>query len=341
MESDRKDEEKGGAAMGQLATVLLVAAGALVGLWSDGAVQAQSGVYPDKLVTMVVPFPPGGGTDIVARVLAQQFGRSVRQTVIVDNKPGATGGIAATAVKRAKADGYTLLFGTSSTMSVLAAIGRNPPFDSLADFEPITLLGYSPYVLLVHPSVPAKTLPELIEFLRKNPNAYSFSTSGIGSLPHLLGAMLMQKANVSMIHAPFQGSGPATSAALRGEVQVTFDTVAASTAAIKDGRLRALGITSAERSASFPEIPTIGSILPGYEGLSWLGLFAPKRTPTDVIESIRATATQVAQDPDVTTKMQELGVITATNKPAELSKMMQTEMERWREIGRAANINLD
>lgn len=303
-------------------------------------VHAQS-AYPAKPVTMVIPFAAGGVTDIMARSLSQELQGITGQPFVVMNKPGATGIIAAQFVKAAAPDGYTVMIGTGSQMSVLPALKANVPFDPEKDFVPISLLGTTPYVLLVNPSVPAKTLPELIALMRTNSGKFNYSTSGFGSLPHLAGEMFKQMAKVDMTHVPYVGNSPATTAAVSGVVQVTFDTPISSLPHVQAGTLRALAVAGAEPIEVLPGVPTMASVLSGFFAESWLCLYVATGTPEPITAKLRAAAVQALQQPQFVRSAQNGGFFIPKTGSSNVVKFLEEDAARWRDVGRSANIVLE
>ncbi len=317
-----------------------VTASALVVLTAVAAVQAQI-AFPSRAVEIIVPYPPGGVTDIIARKLSHELQSVTGQPFVVENKPGATGIIAANILKHATPDGYTLMMGTASQMTVLPAIKANVPFDPEKDFTPLSLVGTTPYLLLVNTAVPAKTIPELIQALRANPRKYNYSTSGVGSMPHLLGEMFKQMANVEMTHVPYQGNSPATAAAAAGDVQITFDTVISARPFIDGGQIRALGVAAPKSIAALPAIPPIASVLPGFSGESWLCLYAPSATPTALIDRLRDIVRQAVLSPEFIKSAETGGFDVPDLSVQQVELFLKADAARWRDVAHGANIVLD
>jgi tripartite-type tricarboxylate transporter receptor subunit TctC len=317
-----------------------VTASALVVLTAVTAVQAQI-AFPSRALEIIVPYPPGGVTDIIARKLAHELQSVTGQTFVVENKPGATGIIAANSLKHAAPDGYTLMMGTASQMTVLPAIKANVPFDPEKDFTPLSLVGTTPYLLLVNAAVPAQTISELIQALRANPGKYNYSTSGVGSMPHLLGEMFKQMANVGMTHIPYQGNSPATAAAAAGDVQITFDTAISARPFIDGGQIRALGVAAPKSIAALPAIPQIASVLPGFSGESWLCLYAPSATPAALIDRLREIVRQAVLSPEFVKSAATGGFDVPDLSVQQVRSFLKADAARWREVARGANIVLD
>ncbi len=302
-----------GARIGLLAGTLAVVA---------TPVCAQSD-YPARPVTMVVPFAAGGVTDIMTRSLSQELQGITGQPFVVMNKPGATGIIAAQFVKASPPDGYLVMVGTGSQMSVLPALKVNVPFDPEKDFVPISLLGTTPYVLLVNPSVSAKTLSELIALMKANTGKFNYSTSGFGSLPHLAGEMFKQMAKVEMTHVPYAGNSPATTAAVSGVVQITFDTPMSSLPHVQAGTLRALAVAGAEPIDVLPGVPTMASVLPGFFAKSWLCLYVATATPEPIITKLRAVTAQSAATAAICAQRAEWRIFHPENRKRQYCKILE------------------
>src|ERR1700730_12066430 len=315
---------------------LLIRAVAVIVLMTS-ATYAQSG-FPTRPVTTVVPFAPGGVTDIMTRSLSQELQSITGHPFAVSSTPGGTGSIAAQFVKPAPHDGYTVLIGTGSQLSVPPALKSNTPFDPERDFAAIALLGTTPYVLLVNSSVPAKTLPELIALLHANPGKFNYSTSGFGSLPHLAGEMFKQMAKVEMTHVPYPGNSPATTAAISGVVQVTFDSPISSLPHVQAGTLRALAVASEQPIDAFPGVPTIGSVLPGFLAESWLCLYVAAGTPRGIVERLREVTDQAIQRPQFLRTAQTGGFDVPRLSTEEMAKFLRDDAIRWREVTKFANI---
>jgi tripartite-type tricarboxylate transporter receptor subunit TctC len=296
--------------------------------------------YPTRPVNLYVPFPAGSGADVIARIVGKGLENVTGQPFIINNRPGATGAIAADVVKRAAPDGYTVLVGTAATMSILWALKAKPSFDTLRDFMPVTPTSSTHYVLLVNPSVPAKTLPELIAYLKANPGKLNYGSGGVGGLPHMLGEMFKQASGTDMTHIPYQGTGPATNATVAGDIQVTFDALLAMPL-VESGFVRALGMTGLQRSPFAPNVAPIAETLAGYEGSSWLGLFLPAGTPAEIVQQLRADWIKASALPEI-----QKGLAAAANSPLAMSsddfvQLIQSEAGRWREIATRAKIVLD
>ncbi|MDS1138890.1 tripartite tricarboxylate transporter substrate binding protein [Pusillimonas sp. SM2304] len=303
----------------------------------SGACLAQS--FPDKPVSLIVPFPPGAATDTIARTLADKLTEKWGQPVVVENRAGATGSIGSNYVARSKPDGYTMLVGTTSSHTMGPNLFKNKTWDPIKDFTPITLLAWAPNVLEVNPSVPAKSVPELIALLKKDPGKYTYASSGTGSSIHLAGELFQSLAGVEMTHIPYKGASPAVMDLLGGQVDIMFDTVALSLPHIKAGKLRALAVTTTQRSSSLPDIPTMQQAgLKDYEMAAWIGLLAPAGTPEDVIAKIETDVQAILQTPDVKKRLFDLGTDVSGMSSAEFSELVAKELPRYGEIMRKAGI---
>lgn len=310
-------------------TALLIAGGSTAG--------AQG--FPTRPVTMVVPFPPGAATDMVARTVAEQLSAKWKQPVVVENRAGATGSVGAGYVARSAPDGYTLLMATSSSHVMGPNMVKERAWDPVKDFAPITLLTWAPNVLEVNPSVPAKTVPELIALLKKEPGKYTFASSGTGSSIHLAGEMFKKQAGVEMVHVPYKGASPAVMDLLGGQVDIMFDTVALSLPHIKAGKLRPLAVTTLERSSALPEIPTMRQAgLPEYDMSAWIGLLAPAGTPDDVLEKIGRDAREIVSAPDMKERYTAAGMESAPSSSQDFGARISKELDGYGKLIREAGI---
>ena len=302
------------------------------------ASQALAQPYPVKPVRIVVPFAPGGGTDVIARHLATGLSESVKRQFIVDNRAGANGIVGTEAVARAPADGYTLLF-VSSPHSVNPSMYAKLPYDTLRDFAPVSLVALSPYVLVVHPSLPVRTVKDLVALAKKRPDQILYGSGGSGSSAHLSAELFNQMAGVKLREVPFKGAGPALIGTLSGEVALVFGNALTVKPHIESGRLRALGIASARRSQSAPELPTIAEAgVPGYRSEAVLGLLAPAKTPRPVIDALNAESHKVMKQPETMEAMRRLGVDIELSTPEEFGRLVESEMHRWSKVVRALNL---
>lgn len=323
--------------MNRIASTMLTLAG-LIGLAAPTLAQSD---FPNKPINLVVPFAAGGSTDLVGRIMAEAMSAQLGQTVLVVNQAGAGGTLGATAVADAEPDGYTILMGTIATHALSASLYATPPFDPVADFEPISLLLTVPNVLMVNPSFPATTVEELIAELKAKPEDYAYASSGNGTPLHLSGEVFKSMAGVDMVHVPYQGSGPALVDAISGAVPIIFDNLPSASEHIKAGTLRALAVTTRERSPSFPDLPTIHeSGVPGYETNTWNALFAPAGTPPEVIAKLNEAAVASLKDPAVAARLQEVGAVVVGTTPEELSVYVEAEVKRWAPVIEAAGVSI-
>lgn len=310
-------------------------------LCASGAVSAQT-AYPSRPVTLVVPFPPGGGTDTGARIVAQKLGAKWGQTVIVENKSGAAGSIGADMVSKAKPDGYTILMGNIGTQAINPSLYKKLPYDPNAAFAPISLVAELPLAMMVNPGVPAKTAKEFVALAKSQPGKLSYSSSGAGGAPHLAAEMFKEATGTFILHVPYRGGGPAIGDLLAGHVQLSFMTVLEASGHIKGGKLRALAVTSSKRVGALPDVPTLAeTVVPGFNSISWIGLLAPTGTPKDVIEKISADVREVLAADDVKAKLLELGAIPAGNTPAQFQQLIASDTKRYAQVIKDKNITVD
>ena len=297
--------------------------------------------FPNRTVTLVIPFAAGGSTDLVGRLIAERMTQELGQTVVVENKGGAGGNLGASQVAKATPDGYTMLMGTVATHAINPALYKKMPYDPVTSFAPISLLAIVPNVLVVTPSFPAKTTQELIELLKKDPGKYSYASSGNGTPLHLSGEMFKSMAGVDMQHIPYQGAGPALIDVLSGQVPIMFDNLPSSSAHIKSGKLRALGVTTAKRASSFPDIPAIAEAIPGYETYTWNALFAPAGTPPEVVAKLNAAANKALKDPKVQARLADFSATPVGSTPEELGTHVKNELAKWAPIVKASGAQVD
>jgi tripartite-type tricarboxylate transporter receptor subunit TctC len=305
-----------------------------------GTVHAQG--YPSQPIKMVVPFTAGGTTDILARTVGQKLSESLRQPVIVENRPGAGGNIGADVVAKAKPDGYTILMGTIGTQAINASLYSKMPYDAARDFAPITLVAIVPNVLIVHPSVPAKNVAELIALAKAKPGTLNFASSSTGGSPHLSGEMFKQMTGVDIVHVPYKGSAPAITDLLGGQVNLMFDNLPSGLPHVKAGKLRALGVTSARRSPAVPDIPTIAeSGVPGYEVDSWFGILAPAGTPPEIVNKLNAEIVRILKLPDVNERLAEQGAQPVGDTPQQFAEHIRRETAKWAKVVKASGAKAD
>jgi tripartite-type tricarboxylate transporter receptor subunit TctC len=298
--------------------------------------------YPTKPVRMVVGFPPGGGTDILARIVAQKLADAWGQQVIVENRPGASATIGASVVAKAAPDGYTLAMGQLTPNAIAPALYPKLPYDALKDFVPITLVGTSPNILVVNPAVPAKNLAELVAYAKARPGRLTYASSGPGSLQHIAAELFKSMAGVDLVHVPFKGSGQAIVDLVAGQVDMNFDSIPATTQHIKSGKLRALAVTSARRASGFLDVPTIAeSGYPGYDLTTWWGLFAPAGTPEDVLERVHADAGAALRNPEVRERFAGLSVDPGGGSRADFAGYVREEVAKYARIVKQLGIKVE
>jgi tripartite-type tricarboxylate transporter receptor subunit TctC len=304
------------------------------------AAAAQGSQYPDHPIKLVVPYPPGGSTDPVARLLAADVAQRLGQPVVVDNKAGAAGSIGTEFVVRSAPDGYTILLHTS-VISTEPSAKKNLPYDVRRDLVPITLAVTGPYLLVVHPSLPARNVGELIAYAKANPGKLNFGSAGTGSSGHLIGEMFKAAAGIDMVHVPFKGGGPSITALAANEVQLLFDTISGSKALADAGKLRALAVTSAVRSPVMPSVPTVSeSGLKDFSVVYWLGIFAPAKTPQPVLDKLYGAFKASLDSPGVRDKLTETGQVVQGAAPVEFAKTLDTDIARWKTVIEGAKIEL-
>ena len=297
--------------------------------------------YPDRTLRLVVPYPPGGGTDIVARALGQKLAEAWKQNVVVDNRGGAGGNIGTELVARAVPDGHTLLIAISS-FTVNPSIFKQLPWDPVRDFAPVSKVGSSAYILVVHPSVPARSVAQLIALARVKPDALSFASSGIGSPLHLAGELLKTRANINMVHVPYKGAGPAIVDLLAGRVQVLFGSSVTMLPHIRNGRLRALATTSAKRVPAAPEIPTMAEAgVPDSEVDGWYGILAPAGTPPDRVRKLSDQIAAIMRTPEMRERFAKEGREAMGTTPEEFSRFIAAEIAKWAKVVSATGIKVE
>ncbi|MEK1928535.1 MAG: tripartite tricarboxylate transporter substrate binding protein [Pararhizobium sp.] len=320
-------------------TALALAMAATSTLMLGGGAQAQE--FPDRPVTLVVPFAAGGSTDVVARIIGQKMSDDLGQQVIVENVAGAGGNLGADRVARAEPDGYTILMGTVATHALNPLILKTKPYDPEKDFAPVSLLVLVPNVLVVNPQLPAKNVAELLALLKAAPDQYAYASSGNGTPLHLSGELFKKMAGVSMQHVPYKGSGPALNDVIGNQVPIMFDNLPSSSGHIKSGTLRALAVTTKERAPSFPDVPTIAETIPGYETYTWNALFAPAGTPKEAIDRLNASARKALADPAVAEKMKGFSATIVGSTPDELAAHVKAELAKWGPVVKDANVQMD
>ena len=315
--------------MKRLLTILLLVAGC-----------AQAQTFPSKPVRWIVPFPPGGATDIIARIVAAKMSETWKEPVVVENRAGAAGAIGSEVVARAAPDGHTILMGTTSTHAVGPAINPNLPYNHLTDFAPVTLVATFPNVLVAHPST-ADSLQDLVGKLKANPGKYNFGSSGAGSSTHLAGELFKLMTHTDINHIPYKGTGPLLNDLMAGHVAFAFDQVTAVMSAVNAGKMKALGVASLERSSALPGVPAIAEVLPGFEATAWVGIFAPAKTPADVIARIQGETARLVALPDIAKRLTELGATPVANPPSQFAEFVKKDTEKWKNLVATAKIKVE
>lgn len=319
-------------------TAVLFCSAALLAA-SPGAVLAQT--YPSKPVTLIVPFPPGGTTDALARVVAQKLSEKWGQPLIVDNRAGAGATIGANMVAKAPADGYTLLMGAVHH-TIAPSVMKKLPYDFQKDLAPVTVVAVVPNVLVVNPSVPAKSVKELIAYAKANPGKLTYGSNGNGTAQHLIGTQFNLLAGVDIGHIPYKGSGPLVTDLLGGQVSMSFDTLTPVLSHIKSGKLNPLAVTTAKRSAALPNVPTLAeAALPGFDIASWFGVLAPAATPREIVNRLNSDIVNVLNNPDIKARFADLGAEAVGNTPEQMAAQVKQETEKFAKLVKEANVQIE
>ena len=301
---------------------------------------AWAQTYPTRPVRWIVPFAPGGATDIISRLMGQWLSDRLGQQFVIDNRPGGGGNIGTEAVVRASPDGYTLLM-VGAFNAVNATLYEKLNFNLIRDIAPVASVVRAANVMVVNPSVPAKTVPEFIAYAKANSGKLTMASAGIGTPSHLAGELFKMMAGVDMVHVPYRSAGPALTDLLGGQVQIAFPNTAGSIEYIRAGRLRALAVTTAKRSEALPDIPTVGEFVPGYEASNWYGLGAPKNTSAEIVEKLNKEINAGLADPKTKARLADLGSVPLSMMPSEFGKLIAEETEKWGKVIRAVNIKAE
>jgi tripartite-type tricarboxylate transporter receptor subunit TctC len=316
------------------------AAGIAALLWTMPAVQAAD--YPTRPVNLVVAFTPGGPSDVLARIIGKKLEQILGQPFVIENRPGAGGNVAAEQVARATPDGYTLLNGNNSILATNAALYKNINFDPEADFAPISLIGSQANILVVNPSVPAKTMSELIALVKANPGKYNFASSGHGAAAHLAGELFKSAAKVDIVHVPYKGAAPALQDVIAGHVHMMFATAASVVQHIRDGQVRPLAVTTLKRTAVMPDIPTVDELgLKGFDATTWHGLVTQSKTPKEVVATLHRATVAALNDAAVKKQLGDLGVDIVGSTPEEFAAYIKSEIPKWTAIVKASGATLE
>ncbi len=303
--------------------------------------QAVAQTYPTKPVRIVVPYPPGGVTDIVTRIIGQRLSDAWRQQVVIDNRAGGSGNIGAELVVRSPGDGYTLL-SASTVHTVNPSLYAKLAYDPLKDFTAIVLMGQVANILVVHPSLPVRSVKEFVAFAKQRPGQLNYSSAGNGSAPHLTAELFKTRTGVNMVHVPYKGAAPAMADLLAGHVMLTFATAPSGVPPVQQGKLRALGVSSVARIPALPEVPTIAEAgVPGYEAVGWSGLVGPAGMPSAVVERLNAEIVKIIATSDVSKRLTELGIEPRTSTPAEFAAFLKAEVVKWAKVVRDSGAKVD
>ena len=314
----------------------------IAGLAATGDALSQAPAYPTRPIRLVVPFPPGGATDILARDVAQKLTEAWGQSVVVDNRPGAGGNIGAELVAKAAPDGYTLLMGTVGTHAINASLYAKMPYDHIRDFAPVILVASVPNVLEVNPALPVNSVAELIAYAKANPGKLNFASSGNGTSIHLSGELFKVMAGVQMTHVPYKGSAPAVADLISGQVQLMFDNLPPSLPQIKAGKLRALAVTSSARAPALPDVPTVAEAgLPGFEASSWFGVLAPAGTPPAIVARLNAEIAKWLATPEAKERLSKQGADAAGGSPEDFVKHIAAETAKWSKVVKDSGAKID
>ncbi len=321
--------------------IVNICAVALTAMGAFAPVPAQSQAYPVKTIRLVVPFPAGGATDIFARVLSQKMSERLGQTLVVENRPGAGGTIGSDLVAKAAPDGYTLLLATSSTHAIGPALNPKMPYDAARDFTPISHVGNAPSIMLVPNSSPAKTLKDWVALSRQNPGKLNYASSGNGTIVHLTAELFKAQMGLYIVHIPYRGTALAIPDLVSGKVDMIFDSLPTGLPHAREGRLRALAVTSAKRTNMAPDLPAVSEILPGFESNTWFGLYGPKGLAPEVLAKIEVAVNQTLQDVDVKDRLAKLGIEPVGGSPQQFGQMVAADTAKWKKIITERQITLD
>jgi tripartite-type tricarboxylate transporter receptor subunit TctC len=300
---------------------------------------ASAAPYPDRPVKILVGFSAGGGTDVAARVMAQKLTDALGQSVVVENRPGASGMLAAEATAKAAPDGYTLMMGSQTTLAVAPALYRKFGIDAARDFAGVAMAGVSPLVMVVHPSLPVQSVKDVIALAKAKPGTLNFASGGLGTTPHMAGELFSLQAGIKMVHVAYRGEAPAINDLLGGQIPLIFANLSAVIGNVRAGSLRALAVTSAQRSASAPDIPTIAEVaLPGFDAATWFALVAPAGTPREIVDRINAEVTRIVAQSDVQQRFADLGMTISAGAPDALDGYIKSEIAKWAKVIKDADV---
>ena len=298
--------------------------------------------FPDRAIKIIVPYPPGGTSDLLARAVAPRLGERLKQTVVIENRAGAGGVIGSQVVAKSPADGYTLLLGTIATHGILPVLQKPAPYDAVKDFAPVTLLANTPNVLVANPSAPVRNVAELLALARAKPGSVNFGSTSLGGSPHMSGELLKTMAQVDIVHVPYKGGGPMLIDLMGGQIPVGFDNLPSSINHIRAGKIRALAVTTAKRWPGAPEIPTMAEAgVPGYESTAWFGLLAPANTPKPIVELLQRHVAAILRQPEVEKMLLEQGAEPVGNTPDEFARLIAAELQKWTKVVAATGVKLE
>ena len=307
----------------------------------SAAVMAQA-AYPSKPVRVIVPYPAGGTTDIIARIAANQLTERLKQPFIVENRAGASGAIGAQAVAQSAPDGYTLVMGTASSHGINSALQKNLSYDAVKDFAPVTVVANTPNIIIANPNVPVKNLSELIALAKAQPGKINFGSTSSGGSPHMSAELLKMMAGIDMTHVPYKGAAPMLTDLIGGQIQIGFDNLPSSMGFVRSGKVRALAVTTAKRWPGAPDIPTVAeSGVPGYEVSGWFGLLAPAGTPKEVLHKLQSAISDAVHSPEVAKQLRDLGAEPVANTPEVFAQEIKDDVESWRKVFKATGVKLE
>lgn len=305
------------------------------------ATEAGAQAFPSKPLRLIVPFPAGGPTDVQARVVAQEMSKILGQQVVVDNRAGAGGNVAAEVAAKSAPDGYTVFFATGGTHGINPNLYKKLPYDPVKDFDPVVFVATSPNVFVAHPKFPANTIPELIDYARKNPGKINYATAGNGTTTHMSGELLKSLTGIDIVHVPYRGGAPAMNDLLAGQIELMTDGLPSSMPHIKAGSIKALGVTTAKRADSAPEVGTVAEAVPGFEAAAWFGLVVPKGTPKEAIDKLNAEANRALRSEEVRKRYAELGAEPVGGSPQDLERQIASELQKWAEVVKSTGARVD
>ena len=317
------------------------AMGAVLALTLAAALPARA-EYPERAIKIVVPYPPGGTTDLLARAIAPRLAERLRQSVVIDNRAGAGGVIGSQLVAKSPADGYTLVFGTIASHGILPVLQKPAPYDALKDFAPVTLVAATPNVLIANDAAPIRNVRELLALAKAKPGTVNFGSTSLGGSPHMSGELLKTMAQIDIVHVPYKGGGPMLIDLMGGQVPIGFDNLPSSINHIRSGKIRALAVTTAKRWPGAPDIPTLAEAgVPGYESSAWFGLLAPAGTPVAVVDQLQRHVAAILAIPEVEKQFLEQGAEPSGNTPREFARLIEAELQKWARVAVATGVKLD